>query len=303
MYNTQERLTDKAIDLYQIRYRDKFKSFKNNKKLTIKYKTLVDEKLLEEQDISCIDENSIILLERKGEVEEKKNNYSYSRTFYLTCHDKKGSEIHKNIPPSLSDAIAIDENEPTVDPGIDPPKISIGNTGWVSTNVQISVDSPNSNYSYEYYKSTEPATPSNTGFDPTKLGGPATSVTISPPAGVGTTYVWFRATKMENGVKKVSNWSNRVEAHIDNTTPVMDDIKSDDSIPSGSAHVSSFILMFNITSNSPAGVYYKVNNNVIPYDYYEVDFDTTATNTTFNVVACNVITNACSAQKQYKFVK
>ena len=159
-------------------------------------------------------------------------------------------------------------------------------------------------YIVEYYKSTEPATPSNTGFDPTKLGGPATSVTISPPDGVGTTYVWFRAVD-KTDTNKVSNWSNMVEVNIDKATPATPKIVASDGIATNVAHTENFVLVFGGGNNPSGNTYYygwssAAITNIADPSYIEINIEEIAATQTLYVKSCSKANlSNCSAVAQY----
>ena len=242
-YRTQLKLVEQASNLYQIRYRGEFNNNPSASCFIIKYQTLLDEKLIEEQDIKC---NGIIYYKK-----DRKGNFS--RSYFLNCRDKNNVEFsHYNEVDVPTGCINLDiDNEKEDTPSIEAPTIRGGNNNWVSTNIDITVDNSGIPLSqvkhYEYYKSTTSTTPSKY---TTPTGTTSNSVTISEN---GTTYIWYRVVDKSGNI---SNWSNRQTANIDKTTPTAPVITASDNITSGNLHKKNFVLTFGGSNNVSGNSYY-----------------------------------------------
>ena len=90
-YNTQIKLTSKALDLYAARYQGILRT-KKDKCIIVDYDTLKNEGLLKEKDVTC--NGKIIMTPKK--------NSSYSYTYYLNCVDNnnnvKSSYNESHVP-------------------------------------------------------------------------------------------------------------------------------------------------------------------------------------------------------------
>lgn len=250
---THTKLLEQAANLYKYRYRGEFNNNPEAQCFIVNYKTLLDEKLLDEQDIKC---NGVIVYKRNSKTD-------FTKSYFLNCSDKNGAQIKNykqtDVPTGCVD-LDIDQQEIPESNDIMPPIIGGGNNNWVSTDIDIIIlgDIVGKDHN-EYYISENGATPSKyvtpTGIKST----PTTSekaVTISEN---GIHYVWVR-TVDKNG--NISDWSNRQVANIDKETPAVPIITASDNITSGNLHTKNFVLTFgggnNISGNS---YYYGTTSN------------------------------------------
>lgn len=283
-YKYQVKLIEQAANLYQSRYRGEFNNSPTASCFLLNYQTLLDEELIAEEDIFC---NGKIAY-----VRTSKN--SLKKSYYLNCSDKnavKYSSYKQSDLPSGCVTLGV-EADVSVS-AIAAPTITGGNTNWVSTNIDITVQnsgisSTNVNY-YEYYTSTN-------GVAPTKYvsvtGRTSNKVTISEE---GTTYIWYRVVDKSGNV---SNWSNRQEANIDKATPPAPTITASDSISSGGKHTQVFLLTFgggeNVSGNS---YYYGTTSNPTTMST-AINVPELYNNQTIYVKSCSGA-NICSSVSSY----
>lgn len=237
---TAYSITEQAAKLYKYRYRGEFNNNPNAKCYILNYQTLLDEKLLEENDIHC---SGIIYY--PGQSKSKDN-----QKYYLNCTDKNGGIVSQYAQSDVpTGCINLDVEEQEIEENtIAAPIIQGGNSDWVSTNIAITLKETNSSIAhYEYYISDFGNTPSRY-QEPTGTTG--NEVTISQ---TGIYYIWYRGVD-NNG--NVSAWSNREIANIDKETPTLPVITASDNIASGNLHTKDFVLTFGGGENISGNSYY-----------------------------------------------
>ena len=243
--NAVYSITEKAVELYKYRYRGEFNNNPSAKCFILSYQTLLDEKLLEEQDTHC---SGIIYYPGKGQSHNV-------RRYYLNCTDKNGAVFSSYSQSEVpTGCINLDVEEQEMEENtIASPTIQGGNTAWVSTNLDITLKNSVTAAHYDYYISDIGQTPS---MYQTPTGTTQNSVTISQN---GIHYIWYRAVDSSGNISK---WSNREIANIDKETPTVPIITASDNIASGNLHTKNFVLTFgggtNISGNS---YYYGTTSN------------------------------------------
>ena len=244
-YKYQLKIVEEATNLYQVRYRGEFNNNPNTTCFLLDYQLLLDEELLEEQDIKC--EGTIALTRSNPKGNLKKS-------YFLRCRDQNNVSMGKgytdsDIPSSGCVKLGVDYEDNLTN--ITPPTIKGGNTSWVPTNVDITVENSGialSNVAYyEYYTSTSFNKP--TAYVEI-TGRTDNKVTITEE---GTTYIWYRVVDKAGNI---SRWSNRQSINIDRTQPEAPTITALDGISSGGTHTSEFVLMFGGGNNISGNTYY-----------------------------------------------
>lgn len=241
--NAQEKLIKAAANLYKYRYRGEFNNNPGAKCFIVSYQTLLDEKLLDEQDIKCSGYIYYPGALKKDDTQQ----------YFLNCSDTKGLKIEEfretDIPTGC---INLDvEQQDIEDNSITAPTITGGNNDWVSTDVEITVENsgiPLADVNhYDYLISIEGDTPSKY-VEPT--GSTQNSITISEN---GIHYIWYRVVDKSGNI---SDWSNRQIANIDKKTPLVPIITASDNIISGNLHTKNFVLIFGGGENESGNSYY-----------------------------------------------
>ena len=284
-YKYQMKLVEQAVNLYQARYRGEFNNNPNATCFLLDYKLLLDEELIEEQDIKC---------EGKIALTRPNATSNLSKSYFLKCVDQNNVKFSDyrvaDIPSGCVD-LGIDYEDNITN--IEAPTIKGGNSDWVPTNIEISVENSGISLSevkrYEYFTSTS----SNKPTAYVSVTGTTDNKVIITEE--GTTYIWYRVVD-KNG--NVSKWSNRQVANIDRTQPDAPTITAFDGISSGGKHESEFTLMFGGGNNISGNSYYYGTTNNPTEMATSINVTADMNGQTIYVKSCNGA-NICSSTSSY----